>query len=213
MEFNINEYKLKHMVSINPNLIKNIDLDINIEGMKYTFNSNDVNNIYIEFVHYFQYNDIKLALGPVEKKLKEFTKGKSFDDFSKYELYEIRFSKFNVKINGKNYPLEIRGAGPVALKISLFMKFSDIDSIDNPLEKKLKTMLRRIYTKLIENNETYKEKLLILKIESDKEEEKQAKIKEEVRREEEEKRRKMEELEKILNSNKPKNNENPFKRF
>ena len=211
MAFNINEYPLKDIVSLNPDFIKEMELEANIEGTEYLFKLDYVMPTAAEFVYYARYTEINSLLGPIEKKLKDYTYGKQFNDFNDYELYELRNNtKFTAEIDGNSYKFEVSGAGPVALKVSLVILFKNIETSNNPLENDLKTRIINTYIKLIENNKNYQEKLENMKEENEKYAREQQKIDEEIRKEEEEKERKRKELEKILNSNKPKNN-NPFK--
>ena len=115
-------------------------------------------------------------------------------------------------IEGAEYELEITGVGPVALKVSLVLIFSKIEKETNPLEKRIKQMILDKYSSLLKDENNLK-KLNEIKKESDKREAEQEKIREEVRKEQEEKERKRKELEEMLNRNKPKNNDRPFKMY
>ena len=211
MSFDITDYKLKHIVSIDSSLLDGEKLIMEIDDKLYIFKADRITSEFIEFVKYFKYGEIKNNFGPIEKELKNYTYGKSFNDLSEHELYKIRFSKFKVPIFGDAHELEITGAGPTALKVSLYMNFNKIETLDSILERNLKEEIIKIYTPKIENNEKYQEQLRELKEKYDEEINKREKIREEVRKEEEEKERKRRELEELLNSNKPKTNDKPFR--
>lgn len=207
MSFDINEYKLKHVISLKEGLIDGYRVSIDIEGSEYNFKIDEVKTEIVELIQFFKYGEVKSAKGSLEKKLKDFTYGKSYNDFNEHEIYEIRFSKFSEKIDGKTYDFEITGVGPTALKVSLYLRYDEIEKKETTLEKTLKEIILKEYSDLIKDNQN---KLKEMKKEYDEEHQKQAKIREEVRREQAEKERKMRELEERLNSNKPKDNK-PFK--
>ena len=119
-------------------------------------------------------------------------------------------SDFKMNVNHEEYELEIRGVGPVALKVSIFIKYHEIDKAEKNIEKTLTEYISEKYPKIINDNTSYQEKLKKLQEESDKYEAEQEKIREEVRLEQEEKERKRKELEEMLNRDKPKF-EKPFK--
>ena len=212
MSFDLNEYKLKHIISLKDGLIEYTRIPISIEGKNYTFKIDTVKTEIIELVDYFKY-EIKHDIGPIEKKLKDYTYGKSYNELNENELYNIRFSKFKAEVEGKPYEFEITGAGPAALKVSLFLRYDIIEKEETLLEKELKELILNKYGNIIDNNITYQEKLKQLKKEYDVELAKREKIREEIRKEQEEKERKRKELEEMLNSNKPKNNNKPFKMY
>lgn len=204
------DYKLKHIVSLNPDLISNLRINLDVDGQDYRFRTFDVRSEIIELGDFFDYNTIKQAYGPIERKLKDFTYGKSFSDFSDYEVFKIKKSTFKVDIHGKQYELEITGVGPIALKVSLFLSFAKIDNEDDIFKRNLKSIILDRYDNVIEMNH---DKLSQMKKEYNEREAKQEKIREEVKREQAEKERKRRELEEMLNRNKPKNNERPFKMY
>ena len=123
MAFNINNYHIKHLVSLNPDFINETRIDLDIEGRYYDFKCEEVRTSVMEFVHYCRYSEIKSKIGPLEEKLNEFTHGKSFNQLNDYQRFDIKKSKFKVDIFDNTYELEITGVGPVALKISLFITF------------------------------------------------------------------------------------------
>ena len=213
MSFEIGEYKLKHIVSLEDGLLEGTHLEIPIEGKSYTFKIDQVRTEIIELVDYFKYGEVKLAGGPLEQTLKGFTYGKSHNELNEHEIYEIRFSKFKAEIEDKEYEFEITGVGPTALKISLFLRYDIIEKEETSIEKALKELILEEYGDLIYDNASNQEKLKELKKEYEEESVKQEKIHEEVLREEKEKERKRRELEEMLNANKPKNNERPFKMY
>ena len=139
MSFEIINYKLKHIVSLKEGLINNYRLEIPIEGNNYTFKIDEVKTEILELIAFFNYNEIRLASGSLEKKLKDFTYGKSYNELNEHEIYEIRFSKFKAEIENKEYEFEITGAGPTALKVSLFLRYDHIEKEETSLEKKTKT--------------------------------------------------------------------------
>ena len=145
--------------------------------------------------------------------MKNITYGKSYEDISKYERHEIFSSKFYLPIEGSKHEFEITGVGPIAVKVSLFLKFKDIEVENNSFLTKLKNELIDIYFPLIEENKSYQDKLAKITEEYNKQVEKQDKIRKEVQEEEAEKERKRKELEEMLNRNKPKNNQRPFKMY
>lgn len=212
MSFDINDYKLKHIVSLKDGLIENTRIEMRIEGSKYTFKIDNVKSEVIELVDYFKYGEVKLAIGSMEKKLKNFTYGKSYNDLNDHELYEIRYSKFKAEIESKEYDFEITGAGPTALRVSLYLKYNEIEKEETSLEKQLKNLILNEYGDIINDNVSYHEKLKELKEEYEEKQAEQEKIREEVEREKAEKERKWRELEERLNSNKPKNDK-PFKMY
>ena len=206
------EYKLKDIVSLDPDLISNLRTPLKVDGENYEFRTFDVHSSFIEIGDFFDYSQIKRAYGPIEEKLKDFTFGKSFNDFSDYEVYKIKKSTFKVDIEGDEYDLEITGVGPVALKVSLFLIYSKFEKGINPLEKRLTQAILDKYNPLLKDENNLK-KLKEIKEESDKREAELEKIREEVKKEQEEKERKRKELEEMLNRNKPKNNDRPFKMY
>lgn len=211
MSFDINDYKLKHIVSLKEGLIDNTSIGITIEGDKYIFKIDEVKSEIIELVDYFKYGEVRLAIGSMEKKLKNFTYGKSYSDLNDHELYDIRFSKFKAEIEGKQYEFEITGAGPTALKVSLFLRYDNIEKEETSLEKVIKELILDEYSDIINDNITYQEKLKEIKKEYEHKQAEQEKIREEARLEQAEKERKWRELEERLNSNKPK--DRPFKMY
>ena len=213
MSFEISDYKLKHIVSVEDGLLENTRLELPVEGKTYTFKIDQVKTEIIELVDYFKYAEVKLAGGPLEQILKGFTYGKSHGELNEHEIYEIRFSNFKAEIEGKQYEFEITGVGPTALKVSLFLRYDIIEKEETSLEKDLKELILEEYSDLIYDNVSYQEKLQELKKEYEKKQKKQEKLREEVRKEQEEKERKRKELEEMLNANKPKNNERPFKMY
>lgn len=213
MSFELGEYKLKHIVSLEEGLLEGTRIEIPIEGKSYSFKIDQVRTEIIELVDYFKYGEVKLAGGPLEQKLKGFTYGKSHNELNEHEIYEIRFSKFKAEIENKEYEFEITGVGPTALKISLFLRYDIIEKEETSIEKALKELILEEYGDLIYDNASNQEKLKELKKEYEEESAKQEKIHEEVLREEKEKERKRKELEEMLNANKPKNNERPFKMY
>lgn len=202
MSFDISEYKLKHIVSLEDGLIGYERLGVSIEDGRYTYKIDNVQSEIIELVDYYQYREIKLSNGPIEKILKGFTYGKSYRELNDHEIYEIRFSKFNAKIEGKTYEFQITGAGPTAIKVSLFLRYDEIDKEETSLERDLKDKILKKYEDKILNNSNYQEKLKQLKKEDDEYQSKMNDLDEEIRREQEEKERKWRELEARLNSNK-----------
>ena len=213
MSFEIENYKLKHIVSLKDGLLDNYRFEIPIEGNNYSFKVDEVKTEIIELIDYFKYNEVKIAHGPLEKKLKDFTYGKSYNDLNEHEIYEIRFSKFKARIENKEYEFEITGVGPTALKVSLFLRYDIIENEDTSLERKLKQIILDDYGEIINDNKSYQDKLKELDKEYKEQESERERIREEVRKEQEEKERKRKELEEMLNSNKPKNNEKPFKMY
>ena len=213
MSFELSEYKLKHIVSLEEGLLENTRLEIPIEGKSYTFKVDQVKTEIIELVDYFKYAEVNLAGGPLEQILKGFTYGKSHNELNEHEIYEIRFSKFKAEIEDKEYEFEITGVGPTALKVSLFLRYDVIEKEETSLEKTLKELILDEYSDLIYDNVSHQEKLKELKKEYEDKQAEQEKIREEVRKEQEEKERKRRELEEMLNANKPKNNERPFKMY
>lgn len=213
MSFELGEYKLKHIVSLEEGLLEGTRIEIPIERKSYSFKIDQVRTEIIELVDYFKYGEVKLAGGPLEQKLKGFTYGKSHNELNEHEIYEIRFSKFKAEIENKEYEFEITGVGPTALKISLFLRYDIIEKEETSIEKALKELILEEYGDLIYDNASNQEKLKELKKEYEEKSAKQEKIHEEVLREEKEKERKRRELEEMLNANKPKNNERPFKMY
>lgn len=206
------EYKLKDLISLNPDLISNLRTTLKVDGSDYEFRTFDVHSSFIELGDFFDYTQIKRAYGPIEQKLKDFTYGKSFSDFSDNEVYKIKKSTFKVDIEGDEYDLEITGVGPIALKVSLFLIYSKFEKGINPFEKRLKQIILDKYNPLLKDENNLK-KLNEIKKESEKREAELEKIREEVKKEQEEKERKRKELEEMLNQNKPKNNNRPFKMY
>lgn len=211
MAFDITEYKLKHIVSLKPELLDRMIVLIPIEGVIYQFRADKVASEIIELVDYVQYDEVKMAAGPLEKELKNFTYGKSRGQLSDHEVYEIRFSKFKLDILTKEYEFEITGVGPRALRVSLNLRYDHIEGEETRFEQQLKEMIMDKYSYRIENNPAYQNKLKQMKKDYEEKRAQQDKIREEVRREQAEKERKMRELEERLNANKPK--ERPFKRY
>lgn len=203
MSFDITDYKLKHIVSLKEGYLNDTYVNLPIEGNEYKFKIDQARSEIIELVIYFKYDEVKSEIGPLEKILKGYTYGKNYRELNDHELYEIRFSKFNAKIDGKSYKFEITGAGPTALKVSLFLTYKIIEKEETSLEKFFKELILKEYSDIINNNPSYREKLKILKEEDEKKQAEIAKLDEEIRREQEEKERKWRELEARLNSNKP----------
>ena len=208
MTFDISQYKLKHIVSIQPHLMESISILLNIDENLYNFKVDDVGKELVEFVAYFKHNDIKYATRPIEKEINKITHGKSKNQMSKQHQFYAYNSKFKLPIEGKDYEFEITGIGPSAVKLSLYLKFNNIEKSNVSFEKSLKQKIEEKYGLIIENNESYQAKLNELKKEYNAQQAKQAAIEEEVRKEQEEKERKRRELEELLNKNKPK----PFDR-
>ena len=213
MSFDINDYKLKHIVSLKDGLLENYRFEISIEGSNYTFKIDEVKTEIIELINFIKYSEVNLEKGSLEKKLKDFTYGKSFSELNEHEIYEIRFSKFKAEVENNEYEFEITGAGPTALKVSLFLRYDNIENENTTLEKNLKQLILNEYTDLVYDNLSYQEQLKELNNEYKKQQNERNRIREEVKKEEEEKERKRKELEEMLNSNKPKNNERPFKMY
>ena len=210
MSFDITDYKLKQIIQVKEGLLNRKPILIPIGESIYPFRIEEVKSQLIEIIDFFEYLDVKLAGGPLEAELKGFTYGKTRNELSDNEVFKIRFSKFIMEIDEKDYEFEISGVGPKALKVSLYLKYDDIDKAENYIESQLKEIILDQYTPLFKDR-YYQEKLIEIKNESDKQEAEQAKLKDEVRREQEEKERKWRELEERLNSNKPSNR--PFKPY
>ena len=210
MSFDITDYKLKQIIQVKEGLLNRKPILIPIGESIYPFRIEEVKSQLIEIIDFFEYLDVKLAGGPLEAELKGFTYGKTRNELSDNEVFKIRFSKFIMEIDEKDYEFEISGVGPKALKVSLYLKYDDIDKAENYIESQLKEIILDKYAPLFKDK-YYQEKLIEIKNESDKQEAEQAKLKDEVRREQEEKERKWRELEERLNSNKPSNR--PFKPY
>lgn len=210
MSFDIADYKLKQIIQVKEGLLNRKTIFIPIGESIYSFRIEEVKSQLIEIIDFFEYLDVKLAGGPLEAELKGFTYGKTRNELSDNEVFKIRFSKFIMEIDEKDYEFEISGVGPRALKVSLYLKYDDIDKAENYIESQLKEIILDQYAPLFKDK-YYQEKLIEIKNESDKQEAEQAKLKDEVRREQEEKERKWRELEERLNSNKPSNR--PFKPY
>lgn len=202
MSFDISEYKLKHIVSLEDGLIDYKRFEITIEDSRYLYKIDNVESELIELVDYYQYGEIKLAKGPIEKILKGFTYGKGYGELNDHEIYDIRYSIFYAKIEGKTYEFQITGVGPTAIKVSLFLRYNEIDKEKTSLERVLKKMILEKYEYKILNNPNYQKKLKQLKKDDEEYQSKMNDIDEDIRREEEEKERKWRELETRLNLNK-----------
>ena len=200
MSFDIKDYKLKHIISLKDGLLEYTSIPIKVEGVSYPFKIDNVQSEIMELITYFKYYEIKRADGPLEKILKGFTYGKSRSEMNDHEVYEIRFSKFNAKIENKSYEFEITGVGPSALKISLFLKYDEIEKEQTKLETVLKELILDEHTDIVLNNDSYKEKLIQMKKDDEEYQSKMDELDEEIRREQEEKERKWRELEARLNS-------------
>ena len=210
MKFDLSEYKLKHIVRVRTGLLERTPVLIPVGDEMYSFRIEEVKSELIEIIHYFDYMEVKMADGPFEAELNGFTHGKSRYELKDYEVYEIRFSKFKMEVDKKDYEFEITGVGPKALKISLYLKYDEIEKAETLVERQIKDIILENYKPLFEYGSN-QEKLKEIKKESDEQEAEKEKIKDEVRREQEEKERKWRELEARLNSNKPK--EKPYKRY
>ena len=81
------------------------------------------------------------------------------------------------------------------------------------MKKKLKQIILDEYTDVVNDDIANQEKLKELDKEYKEKQSERERIREEVRKEQEEKEKKRKELEEMLNSNKPKNNERPFKMY
>lgn len=208
MTFDISQYKLKHIVSIRPYLIKDMLIAFDIKGTTYNFKVKESGSELVEFEQFFKHRDIRSLAGPIENEINNITHGKSKNQMSKKHQHYVYNSKFKLPIEGNDYEFEITGIGPAAVKLGLFLKFNNIETSDVSFEKKFKQEILDIYSKIIEDNENYQAKLNQLKKEYDAQQAKQAAIEEQVRKEEEEKARKRRELEEFLSRNKP---EKPFK--
>ena len=202
MSFDISDYKLKHIIKVKDDLLNRRRVLIPIGESTYTFRIEEIKSEFIEIIDFFEYLEVELAVGPLEAELNGFTNGKTRNQLTDNEVYAIRFSKFKMEVDKKDYEFEITGVGPRALKVSLYVKYSDIEEPENLIEIQLKDIILEEYTSLLKDKR-YQEKLIEIKNESDKQEAEQARIKDEVRREQEEKERKWRELEARLNSNKP----------
>ena len=202
MSFDISDYKLKHIIKVKDDLLNRRRVLIPIGENIYEFRIEEIKSEFIEIIKYFEYLEVTLSYGPLEAELNGFTHGKTRNQLTDNEVYAIRFSKFKMEVGKKDYEFEISGVGPRALKVSLYIKYSDIEEAENLIESQLKDIILDEYTPLFKDKR-YQEKLIEIKKESDQQEAEQARIKDEVRREQEEKERKWRELEARLNSNKP----------
>ncbi len=202
MTFDISQYRLKHIVSIRPGLMDYIPILFDIDGSSYKFKVEDVRSEYIEYVQYFKHTDIRYATRPIEKEINEITHGKSKNQMTKKHQYYAYNSTFKLPIEGEQYEFEITGIGPSAVKLSLYLRYNNIEKSTVSFERSLKKHIYEEYSELIEGNSSYQSKLNELKKEYDAQQTKQAAIEEEVRKEQEEKERKRRELEEFLNSHK-----------
>ncbi|WP_405286984.1 hypothetical protein [Methanobrevibacter sp.] len=202
MSFDISDYKLKHIIKVKDDLLNRRRVLIPIGENIYEFRIEEIKSEFIEIIKYFEYLEVTLSYGPLEAELNGFTNGKTRNQLTDNEVYAIRFSKFKMEVGKKDYEFEISGVGPRALKVSLYVKYRDIEEAENLIESQLKDIILDEYTPLFKDKR-YQEKLIEIKKESDQQEAEQARIKDEVRREQEEKERKWRELEARLNSNKP----------
>ena len=55
MSFDINDYKLKHIVSLKDGLLENYRFEISIEGSNYTFKIDEVKTEIIELINFIKY--------------------------------------------------------------------------------------------------------------------------------------------------------------
>lgn len=202
MTFDISQYKIKHIVSIRPSLMEYMTIHLNIDENLYKFKVEEVGGQLIEFVDYFKHNDIRYATRPIENEINKITHGKSKNQMTRQHQFHAYNSTFKIPIEGKDFEFEITGIGPSAVKLSLYLKYEDIEKSEVTFERSLKEKIEEKYTDIIENNPTYQAKLNELKKEYDAQQAKQAAIEEEVRKEQEEIARKRRELEEFLNSHK-----------
>ena len=213
MIFDISNFKLKHIVSIQPELIENKTFILNIDDDVYSFKVERAASKIIELFHFFKYHEINSSSGSIEKKLKGFTYGKSFNNLSQNEIYNIRSSNFYLSVEGDKHEFEITGVGPIAVKVSLFLKYDEIESLKNKSVLRIKQELLDVYTPLLEKNQSYQNKLIKINEDYEKQIAKDNAIQNEIEKEEAEKERKRKELEEMLNRNKPSNNQRPFKMY
>lgn len=211
MAFDINQYKLKHIVSLRSYLIEDMYLTFNVDGTDYDFKIVEAGKELIELAYFSKYDEIKRAFGPIEKEIKNITYGKTASQMKYYEKNRVYNSTFRLPIDGKQFEFEITGVGPVAIKLSLFLRYDHLENGTTDAEISLRNRILNRYVDSIENSESYQKQLDELKKEYDEQQAKQKQAEEEAKREEEEKIRKRKELEEFLNRNKPKNDDKPFR--
>ena len=187
-------YKIKHIVALNPNLLKGRKIYLDIEDSIYSFKIDDVKTSIIEFTAYFPHEDIRNEMGPIEKKLLGITYGKSKSQMETWQ-YVKSFTEFKMFIGNDPFKFEVKGVGEVSVKVNLYVTFKQIDEAKSNLCKELKSTILDLYESEINRN---KNKLDELKRKDEKEEAEREKIREEQRKREEKLKERFKDIEHLL---------------
>jgi hypothetical protein len=189
-----NQYKTKHIVSLNKYLLIGNSVYLDIDGIKYRFKVEDVMTYSIDCVSFIKHGDIRSRNGPLEKELFKITYGKSRSQMDSWQ-YAKSLTTFKMDVQGYVQEFEVKGVGNKAVRVDIFISFKEIDDAKKDFCKELKNDILETYEDEINRN---KSKLDDLKKEDEEEEAEIERIREEIRKEKEEKDEKYKDIAHLL---------------
>lgn len=193
----LEDYDIKHIVKTDRTLLKRRKMNVKIEDKTYDFIIFDAKNAIIEFGVFIPYTSLKASNGPIERNLNEML----YHDIIDYEGFFSNNFFFEPEfiIDDTKYVLKMAGSGPIALKLILELTYSEINSSDRPIERKLRNYIISIYNYEMKNNPDLKNKFERI-LEKNKEDNER---KEEILNDVREKEKKMKEIEDHFDFYKP----------
>ena len=148
-----------------------------IEDKKYAFRIFKAKNAIMEFGLFLHYSSLKDSDGPIERSLNEMIYPNIIDYerfFSENFYFEPEFF-----IDDEEYTLKIAGEGPIALKLVMDLTYSEINSSNRPIEKKLRNFIVSTYKHQMNIDPDLKNKFeKVLENEKEKEKRKEERLKE-----------------------------------
>ncbi len=147
-----------------------------IEDKKYAFRIFKAKNAIMEFGVFLPYSSLKDSEGPIERSLNEMIYPNIIDYerfFSENFYFEPEFF-----IDDEEYTLKIAGEGPIALKLVMDLTYSEINSSNRPIEKKLRNFIISFYKYKMKMDPNLKNEFeKVLEKEKDKEMRKEERLK------------------------------------
>ncbi|MBE6496660.1 MAG: DUF4337 domain-containing protein [Methanobrevibacter thaueri] len=146
-------YKVKHIIAQNPNKLKGNRVIFSVEGTVYSFKIDEIRTTIMELTEYFPHEDIRNRIGPIEEELMGITYGKSKSQMEAWQ-YAKSFTDFKVNVDGNPFKFEVKGVGPSAVKLNLYITFKEIDEAKSNLCKELKSKILESYEDEISRNKS-----------------------------------------------------------
>lgn len=172
----LEDYDIQLIVKSDKDILNNQTLPIEIEDKKYTFRIFKAKNAIMEFGVFLPYSSLKDSEGPIERSLNEMIYPNIIDYerfFSENFYFEPEFF-----IDDEEYTLKIAGEGPIALKLVMDLTYSEINSSNRPIEKKLRNFIISFYKYKMKMDPNLKNEFeKVLEKEKDKEMRKEERLK------------------------------------